>query len=170
MTTLLKVLGRRSTAIYLATVALGALATGLIVDGMVSSGLVPLSALLDAAAGAGAGHAHEHGGGLGWWIGQISAVALLLVMARALWWRPASSDAEVDDMEKTHMDVVVLDVKGMNCTHCVQSVTRALAGCTGVEKVDVELDAGSASIVARALQTEQLREAVNSLGFEAAVG
>ena len=169
VTTLLKVLGRRSTAIYLATVALGALATGLVVDGMVSSGLVPLSALVDAAAGAAAGHEHEHGGGIGWWIGQISAVVLLVVMARALWSRPASSSGEVDDMEKVDMDVVVLDVKGMNCTHCVQSVTRALAGCTGVEKVDVELDPGSATVVGRDLQTEQLRDAVNSLGFEAAV-
>ena len=166
--TLLKVLGRRSTIIYLATVALGALATGLIVDGMVSSGLVPLSSLVDAASGAAAGHEHEHGGGFGWWIGQISAVGLLVVMARALWWRPASSAGEVGELEKEHMDVVDLEVKGMNCTHCVQSVTRALAGCAGVEKVDVELEKGSARIVGRELVSGQLVDAVTSLGFEAA--
>ncbi len=165
--TLLKVLGRRSTAIYLATVALGALATGLIVDGMVSSGLVPLSSLVDTAAGAAAGHAHEHGGGFGWWIGQISAVVLILVMVRALWWRPSGSAGKVDEMETEKKDVVELKVTGMNCTHCVQSVTRALAGCTGVEHVEVELEHGSAKVVGEGMVTHQLLDAVSSLGFEA---
>ncbi len=134
---------------------------------MVSSGLVSLSALVDTAAGAAASHEHVHGGGIGWWVGQISAVGLLLVVARALWWRPSSSAGEVGDVEKAQMDVVELKVKGMNCTHCVQSVTRALAACVGVEQVEVELEDGSARVVGEGMVAHQLLDAVSSLGFEA---
>jgi copper chaperone CopZ len=167
--TLLKVLGRRSTIIYLATVAVGALVTGLLVDGVISSGVVPLSAVVDTASGSMAGHEHEHGGGIGWWVGQISAVALLLVTARALWWRPKGSAGTDDEMVEVSVEQVTLDVKGMNCTHCVQSVTRALTGCEGVEEVEVLLENGSARIAGEGMAADQLVDAVNSLGFEAEV-
>jgi len=168
ITTLLKVLGRRSTVLYLITVAVGALATGLVVDGIVASGIIPLSSLVETAAGGAAGHVHDHGGGIGWWIGQISAVVLLLVMARALWWRPGTAASEGEDVMSGQKDVVELEVKGMSCTHCVQSITRALSGCTGVEKVDVVLEKGSARIVGQGLVRKELEHAVASLGFEVA--
>jgi len=169
VTTLLKVLGRRTTMIYLLTVAVGALATGLVVDGIVGSGIIPLSSLVDIATGGMAGHDHDHGGGIGWWIGQISAVVLLLVMARALWFRKDTGVGELEEAVAEDLEVVELEVTGMNCNHCVQSVTRALSGCAGVERADVVLDTGSARVAGRGLTTGQLKESVESLGFEATV-
>jgi hypothetical protein len=57
-----KVLGRRATILYLVTVAVGALATGIVVDALVGSGVVPLSALVDAAAATASAHDHHHAG------------------------------------------------------------------------------------------------------------
>jgi uncharacterized membrane protein YraQ (UPF0718 family)/copper chaperone CopZ len=169
VTTLLKVLGRKSTIIYLATVSLGDLVWGLLVDGLISSGAVPLASVVHTAAGAAAGHEHHATGGIGWWIGRVSAVVLLLVTARALLWRPSGSAGADEGASEVTVEEIKLDVRGMNCTHCVQSVTRALAGCDGVEKVDVQLEDGSARVAGEGMAADQLVEAVNSLGFEAKV-
>ncbi len=50
LTTLWKVLGRRTTILYLVTVAVASLATGLVVDGLIGTGVVPQSAMVPAAA------------------------------------------------------------------------------------------------------------------------
>lgn len=167
LVTLWKVLGRRATILYLVTVAVGALATGIAVDALFGSGLVPLSALVDAAAASAPAHEHHHVGGVGWWIGRISAVVLLVVVAYALWWprrKPAEVEAAVDD----NLDVLRLEVRGMHCASCAASVTRALSGIAGVEKVQVLLDEGTATLRGRGFSIEQAEEAVRSLGFEVA--
>ncbi len=44
------------------------------------------------------------------------------------------------------METVELKVEGMDCEGCVKSVTRMLSGLPGVEKVDVSLEAGKATV------------------------
>ena len=39
-----------------------------------------------------------------------------------------------------------LKVEGMMCQHCVKHVTEALAAVEGVEKVDVSLEEGTATV------------------------
>lgn len=163
--TLLKVLGRRTTLIYLLTVALGALATGLLVDGVIASGLVPVSALVDVVSSA-AVHEHHQGRGVGWWIGVVSAVVLLLVLANSLWRRPAAADGGEVSVEEGR-EVLEFRVKGMRCNGCVDSVTRALATSPGVAEVDVQLDRGTARVVGTGMAPAQLLEAITALGFEA---
>lgn len=165
LVTLWKVLGRRATILYMVTVAVGALATGIAVDALVGSGLVPLSALVDAAAASAPAHEHHHAGGVGWWIGQTSAVVLLLLVAFALWWprrRPAEVEAAVDG----DLEVLTLEVRGMHCHSCVASVTRALSGIAGVAEVQVLLDEGTATLRGRAVSRAQAAAAIRSLGFE----
>jgi hypothetical protein len=165
LVTLWKVLGRRATILYLVTVAVGALATGIAVDALVGSGLVPLSALVDTATASATGHAHHHEVGIGWWVGRVSAVALLAVVAYALWW-PRRKPAEVEAAVDGDLDVLRLEVRGMHCHSCVASVTRALSGIAGVAEVQVLLDEGTATLRGRGFSTEQAEEAVRSLGFE----
>jgi len=168
LTTLWKVLGRRTTMVYLVTVALGAVGVGLLVDGIIASGVVPASALIDTAGAALTGHEHHASVGLGWWMQQVSAVALLLVVVNAL--RPRSTRAtETPPSENASADqpiVVAMQVKGMRCNGCVQSLTRALAGVAGVSEVTVRLEDGSARVYGHGLVGDRLLEAVTSLGFE----
>lgn len=165
LVTLWKVLGRRSTILYLVTVAAGALATGIAVDALVGSGLVPLHALVDAAAASATGHVHDPSGGFGWWIGRIAAVVLLLVVAYALWW-PRRARPAIATAADSGLDVVTLDVRGMHCASCVASVTRTLSGIAGVADVQVLLDEGTATLRGRGFSKDQAAEAVRSLGFE----
>lgn len=62
-----------------------------------------------------------------------------------------------------------LKVEGMNCGHCVKSVTEALAGVAGVKKVvEVSLDRGEALIEGSA-EPAALIAAIEDKGFEARV-
>jgi copper chaperone CopZ len=166
--TLWKVLGRRTTVVYLVTVAIGAVGIGLLVDGIIASGVVPASALIDTGRAAVTGHVHHATGGFGWWLRQVSAVALLLVVANAL--RPRTRETiearPGEDTSTERPSVVEMRVKGMRCNGCVQSLTRALAGVAGVSDVVVRLEDGTARVTGRGMARDQLLEAVTSLGFE----
>ena len=62
-----------------------------------------------------------------------------------------------------------LKVEGMNCGHCVKSVTEALAGVAGVRKVvEVSLERGEA-VIEGAAEPAALIAAVEDKGFEAKV-
>lgn len=167
LTTLWRVLGWRSMVIFLVTVAVGAVGSGLLVDGAVASGLVPSSAIVTTADAADAHHHHQQGVTALSLLQQGSAVALLLVLANAL--RPRRRDqagAEVsarEDEAITEMQVV-----GMHCNGCVQSVERALGECGGVTGVEVRLEEGRATVRGRDVSRADLDAAVRSLGFSTA--
>ncbi len=166
LTTLWKVLGRRSAILYLVTVAIASLATGMAVDGLIGTGALPESALVPAATAvrdAGAHSHHEGGASAGSWFETASAVVLLLVLVNAL--RPRSrqegNEAVVSDGEQ----LVELKVSGMRCNGCVQSLQRALAEISGVVEAEVRLEEGLARIRGNGFSNELLLEAVDSLGF-----
>jgi uncharacterized membrane protein YraQ (UPF0718 family)/copper chaperone CopZ len=163
ITTLWKVLGRRAVALYLATVAVGAVATGLVVDLVVGITALRLPELTTVTE-----HAHHGAGrGFGWWVATVSAAVLLAVLANAL--RPRSAAISEEETVGEMSDRVELSVDGMRCNGCVESVTRALRECSGVTEVLVDLGRGRARIDGAELREDELRAAVGSLGFECQV-
>ena len=63
-----------------------------------------------------------------------------------------------------------LNVTGMMCQHCVAHVKKALEGVDGVSSVDVNLEAGTATVEAADTVTDEaLVAAVVEAGYEAAV-
>ena len=61
-----------------------------------------------------------------------------------------------------------LDVTGMKCEGCVESVTSALESVDGVRRADVSLEEGRADVETQATVTlDSLISAVESAGFEA---
>jgi copper chaperone CopZ len=67
------------------------------------------------------------------------------------------------------METIELKVEGMDCEGCVKSVTRMLAGVPGVEKVDVSLAEGKASVTYDPAKSgiAQFRKAVERAGYKA---
>ena len=60
-------------------------------------------------------------------------------------------------------------VTGMNCQHCVDSVTREVSTLDGVTGVAVDLAAGSVAVTsASPLDLEAVRAAVDEAGFDLA--
>lgn len=63
-----------------------------------------------------------------------------------------------------------LNVTGMMCQHCVAHVKKALEGVDGVSSVDVNLEAGTATVeAAEGVADDALVAAVVDAGYEAAV-
>jgi uncharacterized membrane protein YraQ (UPF0718 family)/copper chaperone CopZ len=163
VTTLWRIMGRRTVVLFLLTVAVGAIGSGLLVDGVIASGLVPESTVITHTDLTMHDHEHVAAGGFDWWFRQAAAVALLLVVANAL--RPRRFDTEEEDMDMDAPMTIELEVAGMRCNGCVQSLTRALSELAGVDSVDVRLEGGRATIRGRDVSAAAVRDAVTSLGF-----
>ncbi len=68
------------------------------------------------------------------------------------------------------MEKVNLEVRGMHCDNCVQSVTQALKDVEGVKLAKVSLEENQAQVTydpAKA-SLETLKEAVKNAGYEVA--
>lgn len=162
-----KMMGRRTTVIYLAVIAFASLAFGILVDTAFAGITIPLS------------HhgAHSMPGRI---LNTASAIALLAVLAWPLvhsWARrgqgpsaPVSSGHAkgAPDPDPMHREMTaVLRVQGMTCRHCVQSITQALRACHGVADVQVDLKRERAVIAGTALSVHDLCAAVQAAGYEA---
>ena len=63
---------------------------------------------------------------------------------------------------------VTLGIEGMTCTHCVESVRRALLETPGVVSAEVSLSAGRAVVSGRDLNLATLSGAVEEVGYNVA--
>lgn len=63
---------------------------------------------------------------------------------------------------------VTLQVQGMSCNHCKQSVTDALSNLNGVSSVNVDLETGKVDVTydENTVTLDQMREAVEDQGYE----
>lgn len=60
-----------------------------------------------------------------------------------------------------------VEVKGMSCNHCVQSVTKALSAVDGVTEVKVDLPGAKATFVeAKPVDEAAVKKAIEDVGFE----
>ncbi|MFY1683695.1 heavy-metal-associated domain-containing protein [Micromonospora sp. WMMD730] len=60
-------------------------------------------------------------------------------------------------------------VRGMTCGHCAQSVTSELTALSGVQTVEVDVEAGRVTIRSvEALPLAEVQRAVDEAGFELA--
>lgn len=66
------------------------------------------------------------------------------------------------------METATLDISGMTCSGCAQSVTRVLSGLNGVEKVAVSLDHANAQITfdPKVVNLDDFRFVVKAAGFD----
>ncbi len=67
----------------------------------------------------------------------------------------------------TKMKTVVLKVEGMMCDHCVKHVTKACLGVNGVKSADVDLAAGTATLVLEeGASLDAVKIAIEDAGYE----
>ena len=69
------------------------------------------------------------------------------------------------------MSETVIKITGMMCGHCKAAVEKALGGMAGVESAGADLDKGTATVRfdPAIVSTEELRAAVEDLGYDAAL-
>lgn len=60
-----------------------------------------------------------------------------------------------------------IEIKGMTCMHCVETVKRALLSLEGVSHVDVSLEEGKARIqMEKDIPLEVIKSAVEEWGYK----
>ncbi len=154
LTTIWKVLGRRTAILYLATVATGAVGWGLLLDWLIPTVETVLPNLRE----------HVHGAGESGWLPHLSAVALLAVLAFSYRAGASKGDSATTD-DSSDRQRLELVISGMNCSHCAQTVTRGLKECPGVAEVHVDLEHGHCTVSGTNLDAQQLADIVTGLGY-----
>jgi len=162
-TAIWKLLGRRTALLYLVTVATSAIVCGLLLDWLFLYLEAPAPQL---------GH-HEHQPPGGEWTRHGWALALLAVMIISSKPLARLINRNREPPDEGHADArrasqqLNLAVAGMTCSHCAESVRRALTECGGVSSVEVDLARGRAVVTGDGFDQKQLAAAVAELGYAA---
>ena len=63
---------------------------------------------------------------------------------------------------------ITLQIEGMSCQHCVQTVTESLSSLAGVKSVKVNLSQDQAVVkfATKQVEVSQMEDAVNQAGFQ----
>jgi len=156
LTTVARVLGRRTMVAYLATVAVSAFGGGLLLDWLMPRAAEAIPRLAVAV--------HHHEGVT--WFGHLAGVALVVVMTRS-WWlsRRRGACCEGDCAVGSDEESLEVAVAGMHCSHCSASVKRAVEELPGVTSCQVDLEAGRAVVRGHHLDGEAVAEAIRGLGY-----
>ena len=190
ISTIWKIMGRRTAVIYLAVVAVFALLSGLAADLLMGGMTVH------------AGHMHQHDTGLGI-LEIVSGIALIGIMAVAIGpWRKraapvaahqdvpqdaARAAARISPASGTELPdgavpaggaqrasaanpdasgVMTFNVRGMRCSHCAGMIRQNLESVPGVTRVDVSLETGVVAVRGIGLDRQSLGTIITNLGYD----
>lgn len=145
--------GRKATAIYVASVVTTAILFGCLIDYVLPAAWFTPRILS-------AEHACHTD--FGWFESGCSIFLAILLVASALRMKRYSSHKEINASEDMTREY---KINGMNCAHCRASVEKAIAGVPQVEKVNVDLSTGIATVVGDA-PISLVEEAVRQAGFD----
>lgn len=154
MVILNRTLGRRATAIYVASVVVVAIGFGLIIDYC-----LPAQWFVPQQVSTGE-HCHLH---LGWFDTTCSALLVLLLGGCA--WRTLARKRNVKQNIKSKGMTKEFKITGMNCMHCRATAEKAISEVPGVETVSVDLGSGIAVVTGEA-DDGKIKEAVRNAGFD----
>ncbi len=156
--TVWRTMGKKTAALYLASVAGTALASGLTLDYFFTVTGAPLP--------------HEMGWMLPKAVSTVLAMILLAVLlvgaVRSYLPRHKHVASPKDILAMKANLSIELKISGMTCNHCRMAVERALKEVPGSQAVEVDLHSGRA-VVAGAAGPEELVKAVESVGYTAEV-
>jgi uncharacterized protein len=150
-----KVLGKKTLAIYLSTIILGAMAFGLMIDYLLpaswfSMGLMNHDMM----------HLHHHDAFS--WIKVTSTIILIGLLMYSF------SNKYIQSLQlkkSAKMSTNVYKIGGMTCNHCKANVERNLAKVEGVSSVQVDLEKAVAYVEGNPSDTE-IQKTVDDLGYE----
>lgn len=144
-------MGRRAATVYLASIIAGAMAMGLAIDY-----LMPAEWFAIGHDSAMHGACHHEFNNFSTFCSAILVALLIFSLIR----RFHNPQINYTDMTKEYI------ITGMNCPHCQNAVKKAIAAVDGVNTVEVDLQAGIATVDG-SVDHNAVIEAVHAAGFEA---
>lgn len=143
-------IGRKSAAIYLASIIAGSMMFGLAIDYLLPSSWFSLSAIHGAAC---------HGGKEFSIFSSVCSLILVALLLTTFIMRFTNKQISKDNMTKEYV------ITGMNCPHCQAAVAKSIAAVPGVEEVSVNLSSGIATVNG-SHNPADLVAAVRNAGFD----
>lgn len=168
-----KVLGKKTLILYLGAIVFGAIVSGILIDTFLPrEWFVPSMVSADADC---CGEGQDI-------FNIICSVILALLLLNTLRLRFAHKDVcgcgHCHDHEHSngHKDnctcnadqTKIYHIEGMNCNHCRANAERALLSVRGVKSVSVDLQTGEAKVEGEDVDENEIRSAIESLGFSIA--
>ncbi len=144
-------MGRKAATVYLASIIAGAMAMGLAIDY-----LMPAHWFAIGHGTAMHGACHHEFNNFSTFCSAILAALLIYSLIRRFY----NPQINYTDMTKEYI------ITGMNCPHCQNAVKKAIAAVDGVSAVEVDLQAGIATVDG-SVDHKAVIEAVHAAGFEA---
>jgi len=154
ITVTLKILGKKSTAIYLSTIVLISLISGYVLD------LILIKDYFENQST----HLHEHHGILTY----ICSSLLFLIIVNSIRIKyffnneNLATNSASSENQKNSFHIYI---EGMTCSHCVDSVKKSLLNLKGVKKVQIFLNLGQVNIFGEDLSEDLIEEKILSLGY-----
>ncbi|MCM1302045.1 MAG: SO_0444 family Cu/Zn efflux transporter [Bacteroides cellulosilyticus] len=142
-------MGRKSAVIYLASIIIGAIAFGLTIDYLLPAEWFRINNGQNVIG-------HEHDFAL---FPTVCSAILVALLVFTFIKGHKQNHITISDMTKEYT------IKGMNCSHCQASVTKAIASVEGVEQVEVNLSTGKA-VVKGEHNAQDIVAAVRNAGFD----
>ena len=147
ISTIWKIMGGRTAAIYLGTVAVCALASGALLDRLVT--------VRDVQA-----HVHEVDV-----LPMPVKILSALILAGLIGWSAYAAHRAKAPVACPVGGTSEFDVAGMHCSHCASAIEQALTKCEGVTEAKVDFGAKKAFV--KGATKEKVREVITSLGYDA---
>ncbi len=157
-----KVLGTRTTILYLVSIILGAIGFAALIDFALPSHWfqVSLTAISECA---------ECGDGGGAWWHTASTILFLALLLNAYILKfihgGHTHEEDASETESQTTPITKFKVDGMRCNHCKGNVEKAICDIEGVTSASAELTSGIVEVHGKATESEVCR-AVKALGFE----
>ncbi len=146
-----KVLGKKTFALYLTTLVIGAITSGLIIDNFLPAAWFDVSNF--AMVGHHSGHFYN--------FKIICSIILLALFVNSIIQKKNKENL----MQSTSNKTIAFKIDGMNCNHCKNNVTKAISALKSVKTVNVNLSEGIAYVEGDASDAE-IKTAVEAIGFE----
>ena len=142
ITTCMKMVGKRSTIIYVSTVFVFAFVAGILTDVMAIS-IPPYS--------------HEMHGEHVTLFSYVCIFILLIVLAGAI----------IDDKKITATTTsLTVIVKGMTCSHCESNIVKSLISLDGVDSVQAKHETGEVILEGKNYNQNKIKEIIESLNYK----
>ena len=145
----MKILGKKTTAIYLFSIILCAFVAGYILD-FLSPDLNVFSSDY---------HVHVSGG-LFTYISSAFLFGIILNSVRLKYFKKNKENS------LSKAGVLVIFIDGMTCSHCEESLINTVKKLIGIKDVLVDLKTGEVKIVGEGYGLDEVKNAIIDLGFK----
>ncbi len=154
-----KVLGKKTTAVYVGMIAVLSVISGLFLDWLfVNIGLNTFAPINNSGI-----HQMQDFSIFQWIVSGIFLILLLLSVYRKF------IKPKIEKKKSTQRGKQKVIIEGMTCNHCVANVRKAIAGTQGVKTVEVSLSDNAAYIEGN-FDLNQLKNNVEEMGYKVIYG